>query len=310
MDFRQLQYMLKIAEEKSFSKAAKKLYISQPSLSQYVANIERQLGVQLFNRGTNPLTLTYAGELYIQTAQSILYLKDQLLSQTDDIANLKRGRIKIGISPFRSTHLLPGILPQFHEDYPGIDVILIEGTMSELLEMAINGITDFTIVTLPIPEDLLAYDPIMVEEILLAVPPKHDLAQNKFVASSNGSSRCCIDLALFKNEPFIFLKPGQRMHEVATDLCKAAGFKPKIILETKSIEAAHALVASGMGVAFIPATLVGVGKMQDFPTYYSIQSLQPSRTVVVAYRRGRYLSKAAQEFIAMTKKIFLSADSQ
>ncbi|MEN6314888.1 MAG: LysR family transcriptional regulator, partial [Clostridiaceae bacterium] len=163
MDFRQLHYMLKVAEEKSFSKAAKKLYISQPSLSQYISNVEQQLGVRLFDRTTNPLTLTYAGELYEETAKNILYLKDQLLSQMDDIANLQRGHITIGISPFRSTYFLPTILPLFKKNYPGIDVSLAEGTMAELLELAINGATDFSIMTLPIPGELMSYDPIMTE---------------------------------------------------------------------------------------------------------------------------------------------------
>lgn len=306
MDFRQLQYILKVAEERNFSKAAKKLYISQPSLSQYIANVERQLGVQLFNRSTTPLTLTYAGELYIDTAKSILYLKDQLLSQTDDIANLKRGRIGIGISPFRSTYLLPSILPLFHESYPGIDIILMEGTMAELLDFATNGITDFTITTLPIPEELLAYDPIMTEEILVALPPKHFLSKRLPDANRGSASRPSLDLAALRNEPFIFLKPGQQMHQVANELCKKAGFKPKIILEMKSIEAAHALVASGLGVTFLPETLVKIGKMKEFPTYFSIEGLKPTRTIVVAYRKGRYLSKAAQKFIDMTKEVFSS----
>lgn len=303
MDFRQLHYMLKVAEEKSFSKAAKKLYISQPSLSQYISNVEQQLGVRLFDRTTNPLTLTYAGELYEETAKNILYLKDQLLSQMDDIANLQRGHITIGISPFRSTYFLPTILPLFKKNYPGIDVSLAEGTMAELLELAINGATDFSIMTLPIPGELMSYDPIMTEEIFVALPPNHYLCQQLPHTHGSSSARPKLNLGMLRDEPFIILKQGQRMNQVALELCKRACFKPKIILETKNIEAAHALVAAGMGITFIPDTLVGFGNMTERPVYFSLEDLQPTRTIVIAYRKGRYLSKAARKFIAMTKAV-------
>lgn len=306
MDFRQLHYVLKVIEEKSFSKAAKKLYISQPSLSQYILNIEQQLGVRLFDRTTNPLSLTYAGQLYEETAKNILYLKGQLLSQMDDIANLKRGHITIGISPFRSTYFLPNVLPVFQKKYPGIEINLAEGTMAELRDLAISGYTDFSIMTLPVQEELFLYDPIMSEEILVALPPRllHQALLNK------SQTKPKLNLATLRDEPFIMLKHGQRMNQIALDLCKRAGFKPKIILETKSIEAAHALVAAGMGITFIPDTLVKFGNQPKCPMYFSIEDPTPTRTIVVAYKKGKYLSKAAQEFISITKDMFIQAPSE
>ena len=173
MDFRKLQYMLKVAEEKSFSKAAQKLYIAQPSLSQYIQKLELQLGVQLFDRSTNPLRLTYAGELYAETAKNILNLKDQLSNQMEDISNFKKGRLTIGLSAFRSTYVMPKILPRFHEKFPGIDVVLVEGNSVKLEELAIKGITDISLMTLPIKENFFSYEPILSEKILLAIPPQH-----------------------------------------------------------------------------------------------------------------------------------------
>lgn len=303
MDFRQLQYMLKVTEEKSFSKAAKKLYISQPSLSQFILNLEQQLGVQFFDRTTTPLRLTYAGELYANCARQILAIKENLLMQIDDITNLKRGRITIGISPFRSTYLLPKVLPDFLKKFPGIEISLVEGTMAELTDLTINGSVDFSIMTLPIQEDLLVYEPIMKEEILLALPPHHPFCNEIKNNSSGCSAHPKICLAELSSEPFILLKPGQRMREVALNLCKKAGFKPHIILESKSTEATHALVSTGIGIAFIPDTLVSYGQMEESPVYFSMEDPVPTRTLVFAYRKERYLTKAAQEFISMVKTL-------
>jgi DNA-binding transcriptional LysR family regulator len=283
-----------VAEEKSFSKAAQKLYIAQPSLSQYIQKLEQQLGVQLFDRTTNPINLTYAGELYIETAKQILDLKDQLSQQMEDIANLRKGRLKIGIAPFRSTYIMPKVFPLFHEKFPGIEVLLVEGTSSELEELALKGVTDISIMMLPVPEEYFSYVPIAKEEILVAVPPKHP-------ASNSLSNE--ILLSTLKEESFILLKQSQKLHQIALDLCKEAGFKPRVVLETESIETAHALVTAGMGVSFLPDILPLSSKFSKQPRYFSIKEYTEKREMVVGYRKGRYLSKAAIEFINILKDV-------
>jgi DNA-binding transcriptional LysR family regulator len=303
MDFRQLQYMLKVAEERSFSKAAQKLYIAQPSLSQYIQNLESQLGVQLFDRTTVPLRLTYAGELYIETAKKILDLQYQLSQQMEDIANLKKGRLTIGLSPFRSTYIMPKILPLFHERFPGIEVILLEGTSSELEELALKGSTDISIMTLPIEDKFFHYESVLIEEILVAVPSRHPFDEIAKFTPAGTNLHPAISLSELKDEPFIMLKQDQKLHLIAASLCKQAGFKPRIVLESESIEAAHALAAAGMGITFVPDTLTSFRTISQSPLYFSIADETPKREMVVAYRKGRYLSKAANEFIAIMKDI-------
>lgn len=303
MDFRQLQYMLKVAEERSFSKAAQKLYIAQPSLSQYIHNLEQQLGIQLFDRTTVPLRLTYAGELYIETAKKILDLNYQLSQQMEDIANLKKGRLTIGLSPFRSTYIMPRVLPLFHEKFPGIEVILIEGTSSELEELALKGSTDISVMTLPIQDKQFEYETVLTEEILIAVPPQHPLKETFQKEITTSYRHPKIHLNKLKDESFILLKQDQKLHQIATQLCKQAGFKPRVVLESESIEAAHALVTAGMGITFVPDTLTLFSHLTQFPLYFSIADETPKREMVVAYRKGRYLSKAAIEFISIMKNL-------
>jgi DNA-binding transcriptional LysR family regulator len=303
MDFRQLQYMLKVAEEKSFSKAAQKLYIAQPSLSQYIQKLEQQLGVQLFDRSTNPLKLTYAGEQYAQTAKNILDLKDQLSNQMEDIANFKKGRLTIGLSAFRSAYIMPKIFPLFYKKFPGIDIVLMEGNSVELEDLAIKGTTDISLMTLPIKENLFCYEPILMEKILLAVPPHNPVAKKAIKGHYNQHTHAEISLHELCNEPFILLKQHQKLHQIAVSLCKQAGFKPKIILESESIEATHALVSSGMGIAFIPDTIALFTQTPTTPIYFGIKDLETTRTLVASYRKKRYLSRAAQEFIGMMKDV-------
>ena len=303
MDFRQLQYMLKVAEEKSFSKAAQKLYIAQPSLSQYIQKLERQLGVQLFDRSTNPLKLTYAGELYVETAKNILDLKDQLSNQMEDISNCKKGRLTIGLSAFRSAYIMPKILPRFYEKFPGIEVILSEGNSVKVEDLAIKGTTDISIMALPIKTELFSYEPILREKILLAIPPQHPFAKKIKNQYYSKNTYPVISLEELRDEPFILLKQHQKLHQIAISLCKQAGFKPKIILESESIEATHALVSSGMGISFIPDTITLFPQTATTPIYFLIKDLEPTRTLVLSYIKKRYISNAAKEFIIMMKDI-------
>ncbi|MBK5242223.1 LysR family transcriptional regulator [Clostridium sp.] len=309
MEFRQLQYMLKVAEEKSFSKAAQKLYIAQPSLSQYIQKLEQQLGVKLFDRSTNPLRLTYAGELYAETAKKILNLNVQLSNQMEDISNFKKGRLTIGLSPFRSAYIIPKILPLFHEKFPGIDVVLVEGNSVKLEDLAVKGITDISIMTLPIKENLFSYEPIFRENILLAIPPKHPVCK-KSLTNHHAQQHAAADhkhpeisLHELRDESFILLKQHQKLHQIAISLCNQARFTPKIILESESIEATHALVSSGMGIAFIPDSITLFPQTPITPVYFLIKDLETTRTLIVAYIKKRYLSRAAKEFITIMKDV-------
>lgn len=303
MEYRQMRYVLKVAEERSFSQAAKKLYIAQPSLSQCIQRLEKQLGVLLFDRTVTPLRLTFAGERYIDTAKQILSLNDQLIQQMDDIADLKTGRLTIGSSPFRSTYLLPQVLPIFQKQYPGIEIILAEGTTAELEEFVLNGTTDFSIVLLPLAEDIFAYKPILIEELLIALSPNHPLSKENKDSNSNQPPWPKIKISQLKDVPFIQMKHGQRLHQTLLDLCTQSGFKPKIILESQSMEAAQALVVTGLGATLLPDTLVRLRHMSKHPCYFSIEESLNTRTAVIAYRKGKYLSKAARLFISLMEEI-------
>lgn len=303
MELRQLQYALKVAEERSFSRAAEKLHIAQPSLSQQVLKLEQELGVKLFDRATTPLELTYAGERFAETAGRILDLAEQLRREMEDVADLKKGRLTIGSLPITGAHVLPVVLPVFQKRFPGIKVVLVEGTTSELEELTARGKTDFTLLTLPLQDTGLVYEPVLTEKILLAVPPGHRLAGG--VTAKSGSppqNLPRIRLSELRDEPFILLKRGQGFRQIAVELCRNAGFEPHIAFESGNIETVQSLVAAGMGVSFVPEMVARSGWTAVKPAYLAIADPASERTLVVACRQGRYLSRAAQAFIEMMKE--------
>ena len=301
MEYRHLKYFLKVAEEKSFSLAAKKLYISQPSLSQFILKLEEKIGFPLFDRSCTPLQLTYVGELYLETARKILDVSDQFINKIDDIANLRRGRLIIGSSPFRSTYLLSQIIPVFEQKFPGVELILKEDTTRQLEELALNGQTDFSISLSPINPKLFDYEELFQEELLLALPPHHPLCIKLQRQPGDYHNPPPIKLQDIHDTPFILMDQGQKLHRTLFELCNNAHFKPRILLETQSMNAAQALVGAGMGAALLPDTLVRASNLNKNPCYFSLAPA-PVRTVIVAYSKGRYLSKAAVAFIKLMKE--------
>ncbi len=125
MTSQQLEYIIALADEKSFSKASHKLYISQPALSQFVKNLESELNVQLFDRSTTPIKLTYAGELYVKSARKIQSIMTELNNELADLTILNIGELSIGTIPFRAASMLPKSIVAFRKKYPGITLILL-----------------------------------------------------------------------------------------------------------------------------------------------------------------------------------------
>lgn len=289
MEFRLLQYVIQIAAERNFSRAAEKLHIAQPSLSQQLSKLEKELGVLLFKRSTNSVELTHAGSVFVEKAQRIVDMTEQLRREMEDIAELRKGRIVIGSLPMTGSHLLPHVLIAFRSAYPEIELALVEETTSQLEQLTASGGTDVCLLSLPMNEPSLAYEPLVEEEIYLAVPPEHRLAR--------AAGERAVPIAELKDEPFVLLKKGQGFRAIAHNLCAEAGFSPRAVFESNNIETVQSLVAAGMGIAFVPQMVTRSQVNGHAPVYVRLAGA-PTRTLVIAYRKGRYLSHAAEAFIA------------
>lgn len=290
MEFRQMMYAIQIAAERNFSRAAEKLHIAQPSLSQQLSKLEKELGVLLFKRSTNSVELTHAGSVFVAKAQQILDMTEQLRREMEDLADLRKGRVVVGSVPVTGAHVLPDVLPAFRAAYPDIEVVLVEETSKKLEELTVSGATDVCLLSLPISDPALAYQPVIEEAIWLAVPPDHEFA-------ADAGRGAAVPLARLRDEPFILLKKGQGFRAIAHELCARGGFEPGIVFESGNIETVQALVAAGMGIAFVPHMVIRRDWSGRAPVYLPLEG-NPTRTLVLAHRKGRYLSNAAEAFIA------------
>ncbi|WP_217556340.1 LysR family transcriptional regulator [Paenibacillus sp. GbtcB18] len=290
MELRQLQYAVQIALERNFSRAAEKLHIAQPSLSQQLSKLEREIGVLLFQRSTNSVELTHAGSIFVDKAQAILDSLEQLKQEMEDISQMKKGKLVVGSMPITGSTIMPYVLPVFQAAYPDIEVVLVEETSANLEKLTTSGQTDISLLSLPLQEDSLVYSHLLEEEIVIAFPPSHPLAKRHM---ENGEP---VTISELESEAFIALKKGQGFRKINVALCQEAGFTPNIVFESSNMETVQSLVAAGMGIAFVPYLIAKRTRSELSPIHLPLRN-HPSRTLVIAHRRGRYLSKAADAFI-------------
>jgi DNA-binding transcriptional LysR family regulator len=303
MDFKPYNYVITIAEEKSFSKAALRLFVSQSALSQYITRLEKELGAVLFDRATKPVKLTYEGELYVETAKKIQHIHEELLNYYDESNNLERGRLNIGITPSKANHPLPLILTAYKAKYPQIDVHVTEASSSGLEEILEKGLADLCILNLPALSPEITSEELYDEKILLVAPAWFEAPAGRDFLSSD-------EIKKLSNEKFILQRQGQRLRQVADSVFVKAGFKPKVLLETGNIETAARLAVSGLGCAFIPQTFAPGGREETASVTggkcakcFAVNEPPLKWTVGVAYKKEKYLSKAAHAFMDVTKEV-------
>lgn len=167
-----LKYVLTIAEEESFSKAAEKLFIAQPALSQYIIHFEKELGQKIFDRSTIPVTLTYAGERIVAAAKRIQMIEERLDRELEDIGEEIAGRIRVGATIFRGATIIPGLFAKFSQKYPLVKLELVDATNRELVDMVENRQIDFAFVSY-VSHDLKSIK-ISDAKIILLAPANHE----------------------------------------------------------------------------------------------------------------------------------------
>jgi len=302
VDFRELLYVLTIEEEKSFSNAAKKLFMAQPSLSQYIKRLEGSLGFLLFKRSHTPLTLTDEGKQYVDYAKRILILKEEMQRVLEEVANAERGSISLGIPSIRGSYLLPMMIPFFKYRHPKIEVTPVEvmaGGSDELEKWLSEGKLDLCILSHPISRNDLEYEMIFEEEILLAVPPSNKTISSEQAIKHNASH--LLYLKELKGQPFILTTNQTRLRKAIERVLAEANFSPRIIMETNSLETAQKMVSVGYGCTFVPEMFMRAPYERHCPTYQSVQESDYRWPLLIAHRKGGYLSKATKTFLGDIK---------
>lgn len=295
MNSRQLQYAITLSQVRNFSQVAEKLNITQPALSKQIGNLEKELGIQLFDRSTVPLTLTPAGEHFIRQAQELLYQEDQLLRSMERFKSGEAGRLTIGISPFRTLYMIPQIVKQVRERFPGIQVNLHETGSDTLRREAAEGKYDFAIVNLPVDESMLDVIPLEPDTLVLAVPNEM-LPLLKEVPQGKLAS---IELADCGALPFVVVGPNQEMRQLFDRLCAQESFHPNIAMEVVGVTTAWAMAHAGIGAALLPLQFITDEFFDRDVTLFTIRSNPYRRQPAIIKRRGQYLSEYAEYAIRL-----------
>ncbi|MDO4268572.1 MAG: LysR substrate-binding domain-containing protein, partial [Eubacteriales bacterium] len=264
----------------------------------YIARVEEELGTPLFDRGTNPISLTLAGEKYVETARMILSLNDRLKQEVTDIAQNKKGLIRVGVSHARASFFLPYVLPRFKAAYPGIDIRTME-VRSELIEEYVaKGQCDLGIMPLPVSGKYdLDQESICREELLLVsgMPLEEAVFEQ---------GRDWVRLGALGGYPFSLLKRGHGIRTAVDVLFMEHGVSPERIFETTSNETAYRLATVNMGLSIVPETTVILSHAVNRPCLYSLSPEGIYWEIGTVFRKRELLTRAQRVFMDLLKETF------
>jgi len=307
ISYSNLLYFLELSDTLSFTKAARKLLISQQALSGTISAMEKELGVVLFQR-TTPLQPTYAGRVLQKYAMQIRTIHTQMLQEMDDIRSEKSGEITVGISHTRGKNLLPHVLPLFQEAYPGIKVHLFEGNNDELAAAFSQGLIDLMIAQTPFSVRGAETVPLCREEVLLAV------SDELLVQQFGGEKERVLErlsrsghLSVLRDCPFLLNKPGNSLRTISEQIFAAEGFHPRTAIETENIETLYELCKVGAGCLFYPRMFLA-GKPEygrEESLHFIPLSYEFARfTVGIGYREDAYFSGPMEKLIGIAAELF------
>ena len=300
------EYFLTIAKERSISKAAERLYLSQPYLSQYLSKLEATLGVVLMDRSHTPLKMTPAGELFLAYLERQSFLDHQLVSDLRDLQDKKRPTLHIGVSPWRGSILMPDILPLFAVEYPDVQVVLHEAPVPELGELAAASAIDFCI--MHIPNDLtdLTYELVMREHVFLVGRKDHPLLNG--MDSSYHNPKPFPDLRLLEHERVIMLPPDWRLTKLLQNTFSIHNVELQNTLITTNNNTALNLAAENMGFAFLQESGLSRTPHLDSLACFTVGNPPLTCPMAVVYKKNGFLSPAARTFIDLINSFYNKFD--
>lgn len=301
------EYVYAVYEEKSFSKAAQKLYITQPALSTAIKKVEKKIGSPIFDRSTSPIGLTPSGEVYIDAIEKLFILEQNTLNQLNNLNGLLAGKLAVGGTIFFTSFILPGLLGQFSRKYPQIKIELLEGTTAQLTEKLMGEELDLMIDNSELDDKNYEKYYYSTERIILAVPKcfeinqeleKYQLTEADIVAGRHTAEDFpALPLSLLKDTPFIFVKEENSIYKRGVKMCGRQNFTPNIILKPDQVVSAFNMAGKGVGATFIPDGLVSNLPYEVPLYYYKMDEDLSIRHVYFYKKRNKYLTKAMEEFI-------------
>lgn len=288
LDIKHLQYFLEVAKYKSFSVAAEHLYITQPTISKMIKNLEEELGVVLFERNRKKLILTDAGQIILEQATLINNAFHNLENELDNLIGLKKGHIRIGLPPIFNAQFLLQLIGRFHEKYPGITFQFGEDGSKKIEEDISNNLLDVGVVVLPTNNERFLHFPLLEEDLKLILHPSHRFAEREEV-----------NLVELAEESFILFNKDFALHDRILYSCNSVGFNPHIISKSSQWAFIEEMVSWNLGVSLLPESIcqhLGENVKAITVTNPSIRW-----ELAIIWNKNQYLSFAAKEWLQFTK---------
>ena len=311
--FHKYEYVLAVYNEKSFTRAAQKLFISQPTLSVAIKNIEAQLGAPLFERTGSQIVPTDIGFEYLAAAQRIQQIEREFSHKLGDIYGLETGSLSVGGSNYLSCYVLPKIMTRFSAEHPKITVTPIEGTSLTLAKMIESEELDLVVDSFEGMSDQYHCVPLLSERVLLCVPAdapiNKGLEQSCILPEQIRNNTVDLDaipalsIRHFAKENFILLKSGHNMHHRAMRAFEKIGISPNVLFFVDQLNISHAICESGMGACFVTDTFIRYTHPHEKVRLYKISEEPNRRTLYIAYKKNRYCSTAMREFIRTAQSV-------
>ncbi|QKQ76295.1 LysR family transcriptional regulator [Nostoc sp. TCL240-02] len=290
MELRHLRYFVTLAEELHFGRAAERLHIAQPPLSQQIRQLEKELGFELFHRTKRNVQLTEAGQVFLGEVQQIMRQLQQAIQVGQQTSRGEIGQLVVGFVSSAAYNILPTILRTFRSYVPGVSIELHELTTDQQLEWLREGRMDVGLLRPPVEENRFSCETIFQESLMVALPEAHLLASQSDVC-----------LASLANEPFILfpriLAPG--LYDLIISVCQQAGFSPKVAQEAIQMQTIVSLVAAEMGVAIVPASLQNLQRIGV--VYKTLEEAIPKVSIAMIWRKNE-TSPIVQRFLEIVKQ--------
>ena len=294
MDLRQLRYLVALADERHFTRAAEREHIAQPALSQQIRRLEEEVGVALVERTTRRVSITEAGELLVARARRIMSELSAAEAELEALRGILTGHVSVGAMHTMGPVDVSLALAIFHQRHPGVELTVLEQSSEELAEMLRDDVLDlaFLSVTERIESHGLGLHQLVSEELVVILPQAHPLA-----------GRSCVRMGELAGEQFISYREGSRLRELLNRAAREAEFDPQVMLESNESRRIRRLVARGMGVAILPRS-DSEGSAGVEIAVVNLDQPALTRDITLAWRQGRRHPPAVAEFIDLSRELF------
>jgi LysR family hydrogen peroxide-inducible transcriptional activator len=277
MNISDLRYLVAVADLRHFGRAAESCFVSQPTLSTQIKKLERELGVEMFERHPRQVLLTAAGARVVEHARRVLSEAENIHDVARQMRDPESGTIRLGVFPTLGPYLLPHVVPSLHDEFPRLELLLVEEKTEVVLQQLTEGRLDAGLLALPIDEPHLHCEPLFDEEFVMALPMGHPLAR----------TRKKLGLADLAGEQLLLLADGHCLRDQALSVCHLAGAGERTGFRATSLETLRQMVAAGVGATLLPELSV----TSPVPEYDGVRLVRfanpaPTRRIAMVWRRS------------------------